>query len=124
MGARPPMGPPPTGTGPAAATGGMMGNQMAGMEKVKIGVKALIDSLPMLPLGSEMQQAVMKAVQDIGKHVPEAGGGGDPQALVQMLAMMGREAKAQPGQAGALQQMMGGGGAPPPGAGAPPPGGM
>ena len=121
MGQPRPMGPPP-GTGPAAAPGGMAGNVMAGMEKVKLGVKALIDSLPMLQLGSEMQQAVMKAVQDIGKHVPEAGGGGDPQAMVQMLAMMGRQAKAEPPQAGALQQMMGGGGPPPPGGGAPPPG--
>jgi len=112
------MGPPPTGTGPIAAPGGMPGNAMAGMEKVKLGVKALIDALPMLPLGSEMQQAIMKAVQEIGKHVPEAGGGGDPQAMIQMLALMGREAKAQPGQMNALNMM--GGGAPPPGGGGAP----
>lgn len=122
MGGRPPMPPAPGGTGPAAAPGGMPGNFMAGMEKVKIGVQALIAALPMLPLGSEMQQSIMEAVQKIGKHVPEAGGGGDPQAMIQMLALMGREAKAPPGQAGALQNMMGG--APPPGGGAPPmPGG-
>jgi len=121
-GPRPPMGPPP-GTGPAAAPGGMAGNAMAGMEKVKIGVKALIDALPMLPLGGELQQSVMEAVQKIGKHVPEAGQGGDPQAAIQMLAMMGREQKSNP-----MPNLMGGG-APPgggPGAGAPPPavGGM
>ena len=49
MGAHPP---PPTGTGGASAPGGMPGNHMAGMQKVKIGVTALIESLPMLPLGS------------------------------------------------------------------------
>ena len=122
MGAPKPMG-PPAGPGPAAAPGGMPGNMMAGMEKVKIGVKALLDALPMLPLGSELQQAVIETIQKIGKHVPEAGMGGDPQAAIQMLAMMGREQKAQP-QAGALNQMRGGGGGmpPPPAGGAPPPG--
>lgn len=126
MGAPKPMG-PPAGTGPAAAPGGMPGNMMAGMEKVKIGVKALLDALPMLPLGSELQQAVIETIQKIGKHVPEAGMGGDPQAAIQMLAMMGREQKASP-QAGALQQMTppgGGAGGPPPGLGAgAPAGGM
>jgi hypothetical protein len=92
----------------------MAGNQMAGMEKLKLGLKALLEALPMLPLGSELQNEVMKAAQGIGKHLPEAGGGGDPQALVQMLAMMGRQAKAEPGQAAALQNLMGGG-APSPG---------
>ena len=124
MGARPPMGPPPSGTGAASAPGGMAGNQMAGMEKLKLGLEALMESLPMLPIGSEVSNAVMKAATEIGKHLPGAGEGGDPQAMIQMLAMMGREAKASPMQGAALQGMMGGGGGapPPPGAGGPPPG--
>lgn len=113
------MGPPPTGTGPASGLGGMAGNQQAGLEKVKIGLKALTESLPMLPLGSEVQSEIMKAVQSIGKHLAEGGGGGDPQALIQQLAMMARGAKTEPPAGfGAL-----GGGAPPPPGGAPPPGG-
>jgi hypothetical protein len=112
------MGAPPSGTGPASALGGMAGNQQAGMEKVKLGLKALTEALPMLPLGSELQSEIMKAVQGVGKHLAE--GGGDPQALVQQLAMMARNAKTEPppgfGQ-------LAGGGAPPPG-GAPPSPGM
>jgi len=118
MGGKPPMGgPAPAGMGPAAGPGGMAGNQMAGLQKVQIGVKALIDALPMLPLGSEIQSEVMKAVQSIGKHVAGAAEGGDHAGLMQQLALMGRQAKANPMQAQALDQM-GGGGAPPPGAGA------
>jgi hypothetical protein len=100
----------------------MAGNQQAGLEKVKLGLKALTEALPMLPLGSEVQSEIMKAVQSIGKHLAEGGAGGDPQALVQQLAMMARNAKTEPPPGfGNLA----GGGAPPPGAGAgapPPPG--
>lgn len=122
-GGHPPMGPPPTGTGPASGLGGMAGNQQAGMEKIKMGLKALTEAIPMLPLGGELQSEIMKAVQGIGKHLAEGGAGGDPQALVQQLAMMARNAK-QEAPAGFAGLMGGGGGAPPPpgaGAGAPPP---
>jgi len=112
---------PPGGTGPATAPGGMAGNQAHGSEKVKMGMKALLEALPMLPLGGELSTAVMKAVNDIGKHIQE-GMEGDPQSQIQMLAMMARNAKAQPGQAGAVQGLMGGGGAPPPPGGGMPPG--
>ena len=125
MGGKPPMGPAPAGTGPAATPGAMAGNQRAGLEKVHIGLKALIDALPMLPLGSELQSEVMKAVQNVGKHMQQGGAGGDPAAIMQMLALMGREAKsgANPMQAGALQQMSPGGAPPGIGGAAPPPGG-
>lgn len=97
----------------------MPGNAMAGMEKVKVGMKAFMEALPMLPLGGELSNAVMKAAQEIGKHLPQGGEGGDPQAMIQQLAMMARDARAQPqggaGPAGALQGLMGGGaGAAPP----------
>ncbi len=120
-GAGAPHGPPPGGTGPASALGGMAGNQQAGMEKVKMGLKALMEAIPMLPLGSELQNEIMKAAQSIGKHLAEGGAGGDPQALVQQLAMMARGAKTEP-PAG-FGSLMGGGAPPPPGAGAggPPP---
>lgn len=112
------MGPPPAGTGPVSGLGGMAGNQMAGMSKVEAGLKMLTEALPMLPLGSEVQAAIMKAVETIGKHLPQAGGGGDPQALIQQLAMMSRNAKTEPPPG--FSQLVGGGGGPPP---PPPPGG-
>ena len=102
----------------------MAGNGMQGVEKVTIGLKALQEALPSLPLGSEMHQAVLDAVGKIGKHLPQGGTGGDPQSMMQQLALMARSAKAEPQQAAALQGLMGGGGgAPPPpgGGGAPPP---
>ena len=113
--------PAPGGTGPASGLGGMAGNQQAGIQKVEIGLKALMEALPQLPLGSEIQSAIMKAAQDIGKHLPQAGG--DPQAMIQNLAMMARNVKTEPPPG--LDALMGGGGAPPPpGGGAPPmPGG-
>jgi len=111
---------PPGGTGPATSPGGMAGNQAHGMDKVKTGLKMLMEALPTLPLGGELSNAVMKAANDIGKHLTE-GMEGDPQAQVQMLAKMAQQAKAQPGQMGAVQGLMGGGAPPPPGAGAPPP---
>ena len=109
----------------------MAGNYLAGVEKVRIGVKALMDALPMLPVGSEISNAIMKAAQDVGKHLEGGMEGGNPQAAIQMLAMMARNAKANPQGGAALQNIMGGGGAgapPPPAPGGapmpPPPGGM
>jgi hypothetical protein len=101
----------------------MAGNQMAGMEKLKLGMKALMEALPMLPIGSEISNAVMKAATDIGKHLSGGGEGGDPQAAIQMLAAMAQAHKAQPSPQGAAMGMMGGG-MPPGGGGAPPPPGM
>ena len=121
MGGPPPGG--PGGVGGAAQPGAMAGNQMQGFEKVMIGLKALNESLGSLPLGSEIHNAVMKAVGEVGKHLPQGGTGGDPMAQIQQLVQMARGAKADPMQAQALQGMMGGGagGAPPPGAGGAPP---
>src|SRR5208283_124313 len=106
--------------GPASGLGGMAVNQKAGMEKIKLGLKARTEALPMLPLGGEIQSKVMKAVQSIGKHLAQGGAGGDPQALIQQLALMARGAKTEP-PAGFAN--LAGGGVPPPGAppGAPPP---
>ena len=111
------------GTGGATAPVPMLGGQAKAMEQVHVGLKALTQALSELPIGSELSNEIMSAVGKIGKHLPQGGQGGDPQGAVQQLAMMARQAKAEPGQANALQGLMGGGGAPPPpGAGAPPPG--
>jgi hypothetical protein len=87
---------------------------------LKLGLKALQEALPSLPMGSSIHTAVLKALTDIGKAVEKEGGGkGDPGAMIQQLVEMARNAK----QSGApAPQMPGAGGAPPPpGMGAGPP---
>jgi hypothetical protein len=121
-GGMPPKPPgPPGGLGAAGAPGAMAGNQAAGMGKLQAALKMMAESLPQLQIGSEISNAVLDALSKIGKHLGEGGMNGDSGNMLQNLAMMARDVKQQPGQAGALQSLMGGG-APPPGAGAPPPG--
>lgn len=106
--------------GPASAPGPMKGAVAGGAEKLKLGLKALQEALPSLPMGSSIHTAVLKALTDIGKAVEKEGGGkGDPGAMIQQLVEMARNAK----QSGApAPQMPGAGGAPPPpGMGAGPP---
>lgn len=116
-----PSPPPQAGVaGPASAPGPMKGAVAGGAEKLKLGLKALQEALPSLPMGSSIHTAVLKALTDIGKAVEKEGGGkGDPGAMIQQLVEMARNAK----QAGApAPQMPGAGGAPPPpGMGAGPP---
>ena len=116
-----PSPPPQAGVaGPASAPGPMKGAVAGGAEKLKLGLKALQEALPSLPMGSPIHTAVLKALTDIGKAVEKEGGGkGDPGAMIQQLVEMARNAK----QSGApAPQMPGAGGAPPPpGMGAGPP---
>lgn len=116
-----PSPPPQAGVaGPASAPGPMKGAVADGAEKLKLGLKALQEALPSLPMGSSIHTAVLKALTDIGKAVEKEGGGkGDPGAMIQQLVEMARNAK----QSGApAPQMPGAGGAPPPpGMGAGPP---
>ena len=116
-----PSPPPQAGVaGPASAPGPMKGAVAGGAEKLKLGLKALQEALPSLPMGSSIHTAVLKALTDIGKAVEKEGGGkGDPGAMIQQLVEMARNAK----QSGApAPQMPGAGGTPPPpGMGAGPP---
>jgi len=108
-----PSPPPQAGVaGPASAPGPMKGAVAGGAEKLKLGLKALQEALPSLPMGSSIHTAVLKALTDIGKAVEKEGGGkGDPGAMIQQLVEMARNAK----QSGApAPQMPGAGGAPPP----------
>lgn len=121
----PPGGAPPPGmaggTGGATVPGGMAGASAQGMTALKLGLEALQKALPALPMGSEIHNAVLKAVGDIAKHM-ENPGGGDQAAIIQQLVAMARDAHAQPGQQAMMRSLMPGGGAPPPPmGGAPPP---
>lgn len=121
-GGAPPMpGAPPGGTGPAAAPGPMPGNQAQAMSKVQIAMKALQEALPGVPMGTPLHHEILTSLSKLGKHLPEAAGhgAGDPQAMIQQLAALAREARANPGQEAALAGMMPPGAHPP---GAPPPG--
>ena len=112
-----PGGAPPAGAaGPASKPSPMAGNAAGGVEKLKLSLKGLQESLSALPMGSPIHTAVLKALTDIGKELEKSGGQqGDPGAAIQQLLEMARNAK-QAG--GGAPQMPGAGGAPPP-----PPGG-
>src|SRR5882724_245192 len=80
-----PMGSPPGapgGTGGAMSPSPMGGSSAQGMTGVKTGVEALQKALPMLPMGSELHTAILKAITDISKHMDQNMGGG-PQAVIQ-----------------------------------------
>lgn len=91
----------------------MAGSAASGMTSVKLGLEALQKALPTLPMGSEIHNAVLKAVGDIAKHLDASSGGG-PQAVIQQLAQMASAAHADPQRQATLGMLPGG---PPPGAG-------
>jgi len=88
------------------------------MAGVNAGLEALQKALPQLPMGSEIHTAVLKAIENISKHIEKAGGAKDPGAMIQQLLELARAAKTNPNAAAALPPG-GPGGAPPPGG--PPP---
>jgi hypothetical protein len=90
--------------------GKMAGSAAQASNLVRGGLEMLQKALPMLPLGSDEHNAVIKAVSDLSKHVGAVGGAGDPQAVIQQLAAMAREKQ----QAPVPPALGGGGGAPPP----------
>lgn len=105
---------PPGGTGPASIPSAMAGGAAKGSNLVRGALKMLFEALPLLPMGSEEQKAVMKAASDLSKSVGEVAGAGDPAASVQQLAELARKTQQQ----SVPPAMMGGGGAPQP---SPPP---
>jgi len=114
----------PGGTGGAMSPSPMGGSSAQGMTGVKTGVEALQKALPMLPMGSELHTAILKAITDISKHMDQNMGGG-PQAVIQQLAQMARDQQQNPQRQAMMSMMSGGGSAAPPapgggGGGAPP----
>lgn len=76
------------------------------MAALKAGLELLQKALPMLPMGSELHNAVLKSVGDVGKHME---GAADQAATIQQLVAMAREAHAQPQQAAQMRSLMPGG---------------
>lgn len=108
-------GAPPGGTGAAMTPGPMAGSAAQGINQVRGALQMLQKSAGQLPLGSEIQIAVNKAIVDLSKHVGESSGAGDPAAVVQQLAQLARATQQAP-----VPPALGGGGAPPPGPAAAP----
>jgi hypothetical protein len=106
------MGAPMGGTGSVTAPRPMMGNAAQSLTLVHTGLEAFQKALSGLPMGSELQTAVMKAVIEINKRLNNEKG--DKPSQIQALSAMSRDASSNP-QAAAMQRMMGGGptGAPP-----------
>jgi len=111
---------PPGPTGPVTAPSPMLGQGASAMSEVRNALVALQKALPMIPMGSDLHKAVLKAVGDIGKHLDpadkEANKGIDIQTLLQQA-----KAQSQAAPQAALLKAMGGGAAAPPPAGAAPP---
>lgn len=103
----PPAAMPAGGTGAVATPTPMAGGQQVGMIQVKLGLEALQKSLNSIPMGSELHGEILTALSKIGKLLAKDGGGQDPNAVVQQLALLAREAKAQPQQQAALANMIG-----------------
>lgn len=85
------------------APGAALGAQAKAMEGVKLGLKALQEALPAIPIGSELHQSLLKAVGDIGKHIDQ-GGPGDQSGMMQQLVAMARSAQGAPPQAAAMNK--------------------
>jgi hypothetical protein len=101
----------------------MAGAEAQGVNLVRAALEILKKSLAMIPLGSELETATIKAVSDLGKHVSNMAGAGDPAAVVRQLAALAQEQRMQPTPAALQGGGAGGppGGMPPMGGGGPPP---
>lgn len=92
--------------------GAQPGSAQKGMVMLKTGLEAIQAALPLLPLGSELHNAALKAVTDLSKNM--AKGPDDQSDKIQQLAQMARQASQGGGQQEMLQRMMPQqGGAPP-----------
>ena len=113
-------GQPPVGSSPATSPVPNKGLEAAGMAKLGLVVRQLEQLVPLLGVGTEAGQAVVKALTNLSKHVqPGAVSPGAEQSGLQQMMMKLRQQGPQLAQM--KQGMMGGnegGGAPPP----PPPG--
>ncbi len=113
----------PGGTGPAMSPAPMLGNTAQGMAGVKTAVEALQKALPSLPMGSDIQKTVLKALSSITPHLDDMGDSGikpDHDAMVQQLAALARQQ--QQGGPNPMAAMMPGGAGGGDGAAPPPPG--
>ena len=108
----PALTPGPPHAGPAVAPHGAPGNASQGLGKVQVALTALQEALPQIPMGTELHEAVLKAVSTIGKHMTDAQD--SPQMKMQNLLSMIQQMRAK--QPNAALGAMGApaGGAPPP----------
>lgn len=111
MGALPPgLSAAPPNSGPAVAPHGMVANTTEALSKLRIALEQMQSALPSIPMGTELHDALLKAVSTVGKHLSDFQD--SPQMKMQMLLQLIQQARArQP--AAALANIAG---APQPGA--------
>lgn len=63
-------GTPPMGAGAMSVPSGSPGKNANALAQVREALKILEKALPELPMGSEPHQAILKAITNLGKHVP------------------------------------------------------
>jgi len=104
----------PPSSGPGVAPHGLPGQAAGSMGDLKMALEMLQKALPGVPMGTELHEAVLKAVTNIGKHMGEMAQSQQEKgkALLEMLMKLKQQGP---------NQALAGMAAPPPGA--PPPGG-
>lgn len=104
---QPPQLPPslqgPSRVGPVTAPQPHSGVASSGLVDVKNALEALQKALPAIPMGSDLHTAVLKAVTELSKHMPEV----QPSPQMQTQGLMGQiRANAQNGPQAALASLM------------------
>jgi hypothetical protein len=98
---------PPFGSSPATGPTPNKGYEAAAMQRVGVLVKAMTEILPMVGIGSEIGQALHKAIGILGKHVPPgANSNAAEKNAIEKMAIQNQ-------QNGAMQQQLKQGAQPP-----------
>lgn len=103
----PSISPAPAGVGPVSIPQGNPGNTQAALTKIRNALQMLEQALPEIPMGMPMHTDVLKAVQNLSKHLAEGAEskGLDIQSLIQATKQ-----SAQSAPLAAMQRMFAGGG--------------
>jgi hypothetical protein len=104
-------GKPPMGAAPISVPSGSPGAQAGALAEVREAIKVLEKALPKLQPGTDVYKSILKALNDINKHVPAS----SEVPGVQQNVL--RDLQANAGKNAMLQALGGAGG--PQGAGAP-----
>ncbi len=70
MGAGSQPGQPPFGSSPVSQPAADRGREAAGMSRLGVIVRLMEETVPLLGVGSEPGQAMLKALNSLAKHVP------------------------------------------------------
>lgn len=91
-------------TGPATVPQGNPGNMASAMSEVSNAIRMLERALPSIPMGTPIHTEILKALTQLGKHIPAAGEGQPGLELNSLLNTARSQAQASP--SAALQRLM------------------